>query len=87
VFLTAVTGLWRSERVLRTPLSLVPASAGLLLDFLYDSEDEGCVFLRNVGLSPIYTALITVLVYICFFLLPLCHRMRMISRLDFPCHH
>jgi hypothetical protein len=38
-------------------LSLLPASAGFLLSLLFDSEDGSDMFLRNVGLSPDYTAL------------------------------
>jgi hypothetical protein len=37
-------------------LSLLPASAGFLLGLLFDLEDEGCVFLQNVGTClPNYT--------------------------------
>jgi hypothetical protein len=39
------------------PLSLPAASAGFLLGLAFDSEDEGDMFFRNVGLSPNYTAL------------------------------
>jgi hypothetical protein len=38
-------------------LSLLPASVGFMLEFLFDLENEGDTFLRNVGLSPIYTSL------------------------------
>jgi hypothetical protein len=37
-------------------LSLPIASADFLLDFLFDSENEGGTFLRNAGLSPKYMA-------------------------------
>jgi hypothetical protein len=35
---------------------LPPASAGNLLDLLFDPEDVGDIFLRNVGLYSSYTA-------------------------------
>jgi hypothetical protein len=38
--------------------SLLPASAGFFLGLFFDPEDEGNMFLRNVGtVSPDYTAL------------------------------
>jgi hypothetical protein len=36
---------------------LLPAFVGFLLGLLFDPEDEGDMFLRNIGLSPYYTAL------------------------------
>jgi hypothetical protein len=38
-------------------LRLQPASAGFLLGIHFDPEDGGDMFLRNIGLSPIYAAL------------------------------
>jgi hypothetical protein len=37
-------------------LNFLPASAGLLPRSLFDLEDRGNMFLRNVGLSPNCTA-------------------------------
>jgi hypothetical protein len=34
-----------------------PLSAGFLLYLLFDPEDGGDIFLRKLGLSPIYTVL------------------------------
>jgi hypothetical protein len=38
-------------------LNFPPATTGLLSGLLFDSEEGGDVFLRNVGLSPEYTLL------------------------------
>jgi hypothetical protein len=43
--------------VFQRKLSLTPASTGFLLGVLFDHDDGGDMFLRNVGLSLNYTAL------------------------------
>jgi hypothetical protein len=40
----------------RKLLSLLPTFSGFLLDLLFDHEDGGDLFFRNIGLSP-YMAL------------------------------
>jgi hypothetical protein len=47
----------RYQHEIRWEAGLSPASAGYLLGLLFDPEDVGDIFLRNVGLSPNYKAL------------------------------
>jgi hypothetical protein len=42
---------------LKSKLSFLPASAGLLLDSIFVPENGGCTFLQNVRLSQNYMAL------------------------------
>jgi hypothetical protein len=41
----------------RNSLVFLSASADFLLRFLFDAEDAGDIFLRNVGMSPNYKAI------------------------------